>query len=181
MDSTLIQIFEKARCVHLKRWLPDVELQALLLEIEQGQWIRDEQTSDNFLFDRLEHEGIEQSLNERVMALAPLVSMLLDGQKVKRFQGTLKRMRAGPQYRFPWHSDRSGGRLMGLSLCVVSVDGGAFELRKKWSKTLLARLDDLNPGDVHLFDVQDSTLVLRVSPVLSPGERVFSAGWFHGD
>ena len=67
---------------------------------------------------------------------------------------------------------------MGLSLCLESAEGGDFELRKKWSKQVMASVRNIQPGDIHLFDVQDPTLVHRISPVLSTGARVFFAGWF---
>lgn len=174
-----VDIFRAQQSVLIRGALPSDEVDTFVDEVRGGDWVRDDLTSGNFLFDRLVHDSLNERLNERMMALAGDVSRALEGASVARFEGYIKRMKSGTEYRFPWHSDRSGGRLMGLSLCLESAGGGAFEMRKKWSKEVLVRFEDLRPGDVHLFNVIDPDWVHRVSPVLSVGSRVFFAGWFY--
>jgi hypothetical protein len=178
MDGDTQPSFHRDRCLLIPRWMQQQRVEQIRRTLRDEVWVRDEHTSANFHFDRLIDETLDEQLNEEMMALSETVSSLLDGQFVSRFGGRLKRLRRGPDYRFPWHSDRSGGRLMGLSLCLQAVDGGDFEVRSKGATILHHRLSGLQPGDVHLFDVQDETLVHRISRVRCDGSRIFFAGWF---
>lgn len=171
--------YHQHHCVCLKEWMHPDEVAQYVAKIKPSGWRTDTMTSDNFLFDVFTDPSLTQALNTRIFALEPMVRDLLGGQSASHFEGTVKRLQSGPKYRFPWHSDRSGGRIMGVSLCLAAGVGGDFEIRQKWSKFPHARLEHLEPGDVHLFDVSDPTLVHRVTPLQGPEPRIFFAGWFY--
>ena len=94
------------------------------------------------------------------------------------FRGALKRLQAGPRYRFPWHRDHRGGRLLGMSinLSEAPCEGGVFEQRLRWETEPSVRIHS-KPRDLHLFDVSDSRRVHRVTQ-LTAGSRVVFAGWW---
>jgi len=174
-----LEEYRQHQCLCLKGWMPDIEVARYVAQIDALEWCTDRVTSDNFRFDVVDAPALTTALNARVFELAPLVSTLLDGVSLSYFEGTLKRLQEGPNYRFPWHSDKSGGRVMGVSLCFAAGEGGDFEMRLKWSKDVHACLKNLNPGDIHLFDVADVSVVHRVTPVMGPNPRIFFAGWFY--
>ena len=171
-------IYQNQHCVCLEGWMAGVEARQYLVQAEGFGWRTDTATSQNFQFDVCDDASLTQALNARVFELAPVACALV-GRTPEYFEGTVKRLKSGPKYRFPWHSDKSGGRILGVSLCLAEAEGGAFEIRKKWMKHPHAILAGLKPGDVHLFDVSDPTLVHRVAPITGSRPRVFFAGWFY--
>ena len=145
-------------------------------KLREACWRPDVQTGQAFAFDTcaLDLPELERWIAEQSAGL--LGHAGLPGPA--HFRGALKRLQAGPRYRFPWHRDHRGGRLLGMSinLSEAPCEGGVFEQRLRWETEPSVRIHS-KPRDLHLFDVSDSRRVHRVTQ-LTAGSRVVFAGWW---
>jgi len=138
----------------------------------------------NFCYERLAEPELDALVRAKLeeASFVTELSARVGRPLAPSVEGLVKRVDSAPHRRFPWHSDGSRGReiAVSLSLSAGPVQGGRFQLRRKWSAELLADLAQGRPGDVHAFEVGDPTLVHRVTPVEGPEPRVFFAGWYRG-
>jgi len=93
--------------------------------------------------------------------------------------GAVYRMVAGEGHEISWHDDLQDkdDRQVGLSLSTDVFRGGAFEIRERLYKRLLAQVNDTGFGDALLFRVS-SDLEHRVTPVANDVAKTAFTGWF---
>lgn len=160
--------------------IPAQSLESYLKKLSRLTWVPDELTSENFQF-LVPDEPVVDPVNFADPAWLETMDRLTGMGPFRHFEGTLKMMDPAHPHRFPWHSDRSAGRRVGLSLnlSTQAFQGGVFEQRRKWERTSEVQLRPTSLGDLHLFDVHDPTLVHRITSVTGTHPRVFFAGWFY--
>ncbi|MCO4744847.1 MAG: 2OG-Fe(II) oxygenase [Proteobacteria bacterium] len=172
MDPT----FAETRALHLAAALPDELLQVCRQRLADALWSPDSVTGAAFAFDTAELALPEL---DAFLASDRLDIRALAGLSAEHsFAGSLKRLGPGPDYRFPWHRDHRKGQRLGMTVNLSSstLSGGVFEQRLRWQLEPTVRIHS-QPGDVHIFDVADTRLVHRVTPVTA-GLRVVLAGWW---
>jgi hypothetical protein len=80
---------------------------------------------------------------------------------------------------YPWHSDATDHRLIGLTVNLGDkpYEGGVLEIRRRDTEVVIARASNPTPGDAVIFRIS-SELEHHVTPVTAGGPRVVLAGWF---
>ena len=80
---------------------------------------------------------------------------------------------------YPWHSDDSDHRRIGLSVNLgdIPFEGGVLEMRRHDTEAVIARACNPRPGDAVMFRIA-AELEHHVTPVTAGGPRVVLAGWF---
>jgi len=176
--SVLKRTYLESGCVCIRKMVVLQSRDKWNERVLDGHWEADQSTNQNFCFDVLIDAQLTDRLNSWFNAHRNWFEVMTQIPSLGGFHGTIKRLGWQSSYRFPWHWDGSKGRRVGLSLCLSAAQGGAFEMRRKWSSEVELRVDHLLPGDVHVFDVENKDYVHRIAPVHSPGQRVFFSGWF---
>ena len=96
------------------------------------------------------------------------------------FTGRIFRREAAERgHYYPWHSDASHDRVVGLSVNLGREphDGGILQMRRVGASTLLAEASNVTAGDALLFRI-DEDIEHHVTPVVGRTGRTVLAGWF---
>ncbi|MFP5378663.1 MAG: 2OG-Fe(II) oxygenase [Vicinamibacteria bacterium] len=114
-------------------------------------------------------------------ALWRLVEAVTGCPAIDAFSGRVYRREARPggAHYFPWHSDVTDGRLIGLSVNLSDkpYDGGRLQIRDAASGRLLTDIATAAFGDAMIFRI-DPALEHQVTPVAGATPRTALAGWF---
>jgi hypothetical protein len=112
------------------------------------------------------------------LALFAIVDRLTGCGQIGCFSGRVYE-RQGPGQYYPWHSDCSDDRLVGLTanLSHERYTGGVLQLRRAGSREILGEVRHEVRGDAALFRI-DPSLEHHVTPVTSAAPRLVLAGWF---
>jgi hypothetical protein len=91
----------------------------------------------------------------------------------------LRGPRADGGHYYPWHSDATDHRLIGLTINLGDkpYEGGVLEIRRRDTDVVIARASNPTPGDAVIFRISEE-LEHHVTPVTTGGPRVVLAGWF---
>ena len=172
--------FEKKHCVLLPKLVEETLLSFLLLRTHEGRWE-----------DKV-HEGIgcEIILDDRpalhllhfltnVPSFINAVRTITGCDDVGLFAGRVYRFNPDPAHYDTWHDDLTFGRRAALSLNLSPevYEGGIFELRRRQSKEILARIANTGLGDATLFRI-DNELEHQVTTVTGSVSKTAFAGWF---
>jgi hypothetical protein len=185
-DSTafdaLRQAFARDHVVPLPGFFPQEMLTDLWKRFERAEFSR-----------RVEHGvEIEHTLEESAplaLVLVPLndpalftvIDRITNCGAIGCFSGRvqLRRASANGGHYYPWHSDASHDRLVGLSvnLSQQAFEGGLLEIRRAESQRVIAHVANSTPGDAVLFRISPD-FEHHVTPVTTEAPRVVLAGWF---
>jgi hypothetical protein len=101
---------------------------------------------------------------------------------IRCFEGRIYRIVPATDHYDSWHSDVGQGRLLALSVNVGRdpFEGGALQLRRAASDTILAEVHNPTVGDAVLFRI-DPSLRHRVQGIVGRVPRTAYAGWFRSE
>jgi hypothetical protein len=101
---------------------------------------------------------------------------------VGSFEGRIYRVLPGAGHYDDWHNDIDGRRLVGMSVNLSRVPylGGRLFLRDAKTKSVLAELDNVGPGDALLFRLTRD-LEHRIEDVAGVTPKTAFAGWFRSE
>ena len=176
--------FASQHYIVLKNLIETVLLTRIQRHIERAQWFSSS-FEDGF-------SGTEFTLHDpttcNVLALLlnnpqflSVISTITDCEEISEFSGRVYRMVVGLEHHLSWHNDvdMEEKRQIGFSL-NLSTDGfrgSTFELRKRSTSKLLARVNNTGFGDALLFRISPN-LQHRVTQVMGTIPKTACAGWF---
>ena len=113
-------------------------------------------------------------------ALFRTIDQLTGCGPIGNFTGRVQRRGAsdGRHHYYPWHTDASDERLVGITVNLGSdaFEGGTLQMRRMATEAILAEAKNHVRGDAFLFRISPS-LEHHVTPV-TRGSRLVLAGWF---
>jgi hypothetical protein len=143
-------------------------------------------------FTRRVEEGIEieETLDDPILeallliplndpALFEAVSAVAGCGRIGCFSGRIFRRRAASSHYYPWHSDATQDRVIGLSLNLgrTAHAGGVLQLRSADTRRLISETANTAAGDAVLFRIAED-IEHHVTPVTGSVPRLVLAGWF---
>jgi hypothetical protein len=183
--SILRDRFAAQHCVVLKNLLAPQLLEEAQRTIERGDW----QNGDEYAAGT----GLVLTSNDRSAPTAlhflmnhpeflKVIGVVTGCEAISEFRlGAIYRMRSADQHEISWHDDLNDKekRQVALSLNLSSAvfRGGAFELRERRTKKVIAQVNNTGPGDALLFRVS-SDLEHRVAPLEEGEPKTAFTGWF---
>jgi hypothetical protein len=113
-------------------------------------------------------------------ALFGVVRRLAGCAPIGCFTGRVQRRTAsdGRRHYYPWHTDATEGRLVGLTVNLghEPFAGGTLQMRRTGSGAIVAEATHQRRGDAFLFRIAED-FEHHVTPLTS-GSRLVLAGWF---
>lgn len=169
-------VFSRVHCLPLRAFVAPPLLQRLNDDLSGSQelfWNDGFGTEFRLLGGELATSMLEVLLNDRsaISAIARLTQRSLCS-----FTGRVFRLVPGRNDDSSWHTDKSEGRSVGLSVNLGGeYEGGEFQFRDR-DETVF-RFCNTGAGDALLFAIGDG-LSHRVTAVTGPRPRTTFAGWF---
>jgi Methyltransferase domain len=172
--------FERHHCVRLPRLLDRPLLDRIRGYVDEGE------------FSAPEYEGMWTELSieqgKAVQLLMLLVNdphlfehvrTITDCKRIGSFEGGLHRMMPGPEHEEPWHGEIFGHHMveMSVDLSTQPSSGGVLEVRDRYSREVLHRAADVEPGDAVLVRLAPF-LQHRVTAVTGDSVRTVYTGRF---
>lgn len=177
--------FDEQQCVVLKKLLAPQLLEQLRAIVERSQWQNgDEYTEGTGTLLTSTDPAAPTALHFLLNSpeLLKIIAAVTGCEDISEFRfGAIYRMLAADQHHLAWHDDLNydENRQIGLSLNLSTevFRGGAFELRERVTRKLLAEVDNTGFGDALLFRVS-SDLEHRVARVTEGTTKTAFTGWF---
>jgi SAM-dependent methyltransferase len=172
--------FERYHCVRLPGFLDGPVLERVRRYVDASE------------FDVQEHEGIRTELRMDGGKAAELLLLLINDphlfglvreitgcRRIGRFDGTVYRVTPGREGEDSWHGEIFGHGVveMSIDLSTRPYSGGVLETRDRYSREVLHREVDTEPGDALLVRLAPS-VQHRVTAVEGDSPRTVYAGRF---
>jgi len=177
--------FATEHCVVLRNILEAPLLEKIQRDIEQAQWQSGSAFTDSFGAVFTSHDPVAFRVIQFLLnnpRFLDVVRIITGCKQISEFfGGATYRMVAGHQHHISWHDDlpdnenRQAGISMNLSTGVFR--GGAFELRNRLTKKLVAHVNNTGFGDALLFRLSRE-LQHRVTPIMEGVPKTAYTGWF---
>ena len=134
-------------------------------------------TSQVMMDDPLTFGLLEFLVN--IPAFQRLIERITGCPRIGNFRGRVYRMLPSNRHRIKWHDDVVDHRLIAFSLNLGRKEfkGGALQIRRYGSETLLQEVRNTAPGGAVVFRISDE-LEHRVLEVEGDTPRTAMAGWF---
>jgi hypothetical protein len=177
--------FATQHCVVLRNMLEAPLLDRIQQNIGRAQWHSSTFDEDGFfgteftLDDPSTANVIHFLLNHP--AVLDVIRIITGCKQISECSGRIYRMAAGTGHHLSWHNDvdKKGARQVGFSMNLSTgvFRGGAFELRDRLTRKLIAQVNNTGFGDALLFRISKD-LQHRVTPVMKGVPKTACAGWF---
>jgi hypothetical protein len=182
-DQEIAHLCEQYRTKHyllLSNVIEPGLLGVLLERIERAEFAFRE--TDGVLTEfRMVDRGPGESLSFLVSnpAFLRFIEQITGSRHLGQFVGRVYRMSAAKNHYSEWHNDVVGNRRVAMSINLTRTvfGGGALQMRKRNSDTLLAEVKNSGLGDALLFRVS-TELLHRVQGIEGDVPRTAFAGWF---
>jgi 2OG-Fe(II) oxygenase superfamily len=178
--SALQTQFRQRHCVHVRQLLSGELLAKLMPRLATATFqetVYEEVGTDLCMTANPVLQGLHFAVNDPV--LLGLVQRITDSEPLGCFEGRVYRMLPESGHLEDWHSDRSGNRLIGMSINLSShpYGGGLFQLRETGQDRIIHEAHNTGFGDAIMFRISRQ-LEHRVTPVTGDVAKTAFAGWF---